>query len=172
MLEKDAIRRTLARIAHEIVEKNDNLSNVALIGIKTRGVPIAKRIQQFVLAFEGITLELDTLDISEFRDDTDTGIVPEIPQFAFNVVGKDIILVDDVLFTGRSARAAMEALIKSGRPRSIQLAVLVDRGHRELPIRADYVGKNIPTSRNEEIKVLLEENDGEDIILLLNKKTK
>ena len=170
MLDKDAIRRTLARIAHEIVEKNDDLANVALIGIKTRGVPLAERLQSFIESFEGTKLLLDTLDISEFRDDIESGIVPNIPQFHFNVVGKDIVLVDDVLFTGRTARAGMEALIKSGRPRSIQLAVLVDRGHRELPIRADYVGKNIPTSRNEEIKVVLEEIDGEDKILLLNKK--
>ena len=170
MLDKDAMRRTLARIAHEIVEKNDDLSNVVLVGIKTRGVPIAYRIRDFISAFEGISLEVDTLDISEFRDDIVSGNIPQIPNFTFDVVGKDIILIDDVLFTGRSARAGMEALIRSGRPRSIQLAVLVDRGHRELPIRADYVGKNIPTSRNEEIKVLLDETDGEDIILILNKK--
>lgn len=170
MLDKDAMRRTLARIAHEIVEKNDDLSNVVLVGIKTRGVPIAYRIRDFISAFEGISLEVDTLDISEFRDDIVSGNIPQIPNFTFDVVGKDIILIDDVLFTGRSARAGMEALIRSGRPRSIQLAVLVDRGHRELPIRADYVGKNIPTSRNEEIKVLLNETDGEDIILILNKK--
>lgn len=169
MLEKDAIRRTIARISHEIVEKNDDLSNVALVGIKTRGVPMANRIRDFVLSFENVALDTGVLDISGFRDDLTPISEPASPEFDFNVVGRDIILVDDVLFTGRTVRAGIEALIRTGRPRSIQLAVLVDRGHRELPIRADYVGKNIPTSRTEEIKVFLEETDGEDKVLLLAK---
>lgn len=173
MLEKDAIRRTIARIAHEIVEKNDDLSNVALVGIKTRGVPLANRIRDFILSFENVALDTGVLDISNFRDDLTLMSKPVLPEFDFNVVGRDIVLVDDVLFTGRTARAGIEALIRTGRPRSIQLAVLVDRGHRELPFRADFVGKNMPTSREEEVKVLLEETDGEDKVLLLEKtKTK
>ena len=170
MLEKDAIRRTLARISHEIIEKNENLSNVALVGIKTRGVPIAERIKKFIFSYEGISIDTGVLDISDFRDDMMKSVSkPDSPKFAFNVVGRDIVLVDDVLFTGRTVRAGIEALIKAGRPRSIQLAVLIDRGHRELPLRADYVGKNIPTSRNEEIKVFLEETDGKDEVILLEK---
>ena len=170
MMESDAIRRTLARISHEIIEKNDALDNIALVGIKTRGVPIAERIRSLIFSREGIALDIGTLDISNFRDDLSPITEPDFPQFDFNVVGKDILLVDDVLFTGRTVRAGIEAIIKAGRPKSIQLAVLIDRGHRELPIRADFVGKNIPTSRNEEIKVYLTETDGEDKVLLLEKK--
>ncbi len=169
MLDKDAIRRTLARIAHEIVEKNEDLTKVALVGIKTRGVPLANRIRELIDSFESASVETATLDISGYRDDLSLFEKNDLQKFDFDVVGRDIILVDDVLFTGRTVRAGIEAVIKAGRPKSIQLAVLIDRGHRELPIRADYVGKNIPTSRNEEIKVFLEETDGTDIVLLLNK---
>lgn len=169
MLDKDAIRRTLARIAHEIVEKNEDLTKVALVGIKTRGVPLANRIRELIDSFESASVETATLDISGYRDDLSLFEKTDLQKFDFDVVGRDIILVDDVLFTGRTVRAGIEAVIKAGRPKSIQLAVLIDRGHRELPIRADYVGKNIPTSRNEEIKVFLEETDGTDIVLLLNK---
>lgn len=170
MMDETAIKRTLARIAHEIVEKNNDLSNVILIGIKTRGITLADRIAQLIYSFEGVSLQFGTLDISGFRDDLVPIMAPMIPQFDFSVVDKDIILVDDVLFTGRTVRAGIEAIIKSGRPNSIQLAVLIDRGHRELPIRADYVGKNMPTSHNESVKVLLEENDGEEKVVLLDKK--
>ena len=171
MLDSMAIKRTLARISHEIVENNEELDNVILIGIKTRGVTLAERIKDLIRSFEGTELQTGVLDISDFRDDFTSSTIPNVPQFDFNVVGKDIILVDDVLYTGRTARAGIEAIIKVGRPRSIQLAVLIDRGHRELPIRADYVGKNMPTSRNEAVKVLLEENDDcEDKVVLLNKQ--
>ncbi len=168
MLEKDAIRRTLARIAHEIVEKNEDLTKVTLVGIKTRGVPLAYRIKELIGSFECVSVETATLDISGYRDDLSLMGKPDLQKLDFDVVGRDIILVDDVLFTGRTVRAGIEAIIKAGRPKSIQLAVLIDRGHRELPIRADYVGKNIPTSRTEEIKVFLEETDGIDTVLLLN----
>ncbi len=168
MLEKDAIRRTLARIAHEIVEKNEDLTKVTLVGIKTRGVPLAYRIKELIGSFECVSVETATLDISGYRDDLSLMVKPDLQKLDFDVVGRDIILVDDVLFTGRTVRAGIEAIIKAGRPKSIQLAVLIDRGHRELPIRADYVGKNIPTSRTEEIKVFLEETDGIDTVLLLN----
>ncbi len=168
MLEKDAIRRTLARIAHEIVEKNEDLTKVTLVGIKTRGVPLAYRIKELIGSFECFSVETATLDISGYRDDLSLMVKPDLQKLDFDVVGRDIILVDDVLFTGRTVRAGIEAIIKAGRPKSIQLAVLIDRGHRELPIRADYVGKNIPTSRTEEIKVFLEETEGIDTVLLLN----
>ena len=169
MMDSTAIKRTLARIAHEIVERNNDLSNVALLGIKTRGITIAERLQKFIFSFEGIEVKMGTLDISGFRDDLVPLTAPIVPKFDFDVVGRDIVLVDDVLFTGRTARAGIEATIKAGRPNSIQLAVLVDRGHRELPICADYVGKNMPTSHNEAVKVMLEENDGEDKVVLLDK---
>ena len=169
MMDSTAIKRTLARIAHEIVERNNDLSNVALLGIKTRGITIAERLQKFIFSFEGIEVKTGTLDISGFRDDLVPLTAPIVPKCDFDVVGRDIVLVDDVLFTGRTARAGIEATIKAGRPNSIQLAVLVDRGHRELPICADYVGKNMPTSHNEAVKVMLEENDGEDKVVLLDK---
>lgn len=166
MLNKESMRRTIARISHEIVEKNDNLNNVVLLGIKTRGEFLAKRIRDLIIGFEGVEVICGSIDISTFRDDLQNDVLPEKPEFNFNIVGKDIILVDDVLFTGRTVRAAIEAVMKSGRPRSIQLAVLIDRGHRELPIRADFVGKNMPTSHTEAVKVMLTEVDNEDKIIL------
>jgi pyrimidine operon attenuation protein/uracil phosphoribosyltransferase len=170
MLDKEAIRRTLARMAHEIVERNDNLGSVVLLGIKTRGVPLASRIRQMIKNFENVTLECGALDVSDFRDDTVIKNEPSLPKFDFDIVGKDIILVDDVLFTGRTVRAGIEAIMEVGRPHSIQLAVLVDRGHRELPFRADFVGKNIPTSHTEKISVHLTETDGADEVVLLSKQ--
>ena len=170
MLNKESMRRTIARISHEIVEKNDNLNNVILLGIKTRGEFLAKRIRDLIFGFEGVEVICGAIDISAFRDDLQNDVTPKKPDFTFNIVGKDIILVDDVLFTGRTVRAAIEAVMKAGRPHSIQLAVLIDRGHRELPIRADFVGKNMPTSHTESVKVMLTEVDKKDKIILTETK--
>lgn len=170
MLDSEGIRRTLARIAHEIVEKNDNLNDIVLLGIKTRGEFLAKRLSSLISVFEGISVPCEVLDISGYRDDVSVTIPVEKPIFNIDVVDKTVILVDDVLFTGRTARAGMEAVIKCGRPKRIQLAVLIDRGHRELPIRADYIGKNIPTSKSETIKVFLTEVDGIDEVTIKNNK--
>lgn len=163
------IDRSLTRIAHEIIERNKVAEDLILIGLHTRGVPLAKRLSSIIGSFTGCEIPVGLLDISQYRDDIlekkessdidDTDIPVEIS-------GKAIILVDDVLYTGRSIRAAMDALIDRGRPRSIQLAVIVDRGHRELPIRADYVGKNIPSARHEEIQVRLLETDGADEVVI------
>jgi pyrimidine operon attenuation protein/uracil phosphoribosyltransferase len=164
------IRRTLARIAHEIIEQNRSMNGLILVGMRTRGVPLAKRLAANILTFEGTNIPVGALDISLYRDDLDSlDLKPMVDgtQIPVDIDGKIIILVDDVLFTGRSTRAAMDALIDLGRPASIQLAVLVDRGHRELPIRADYIGKNIPSSRAEEIKVEMLETDGIDQVSIL-----
>ncbi len=163
LMDESAIQRALTRIAHEIIEKNKGTENLAFLGIKTRGVPLAKIIAEKIEAIEGTTLPVSELDINHYRDDlSEAYTMPEVKpsDINFDVTGKDIILVDDVLFTGRTVRAAIEAIFTSGRPSSIQLAILVDRGHRELPFRADYVGKNIPTSTAEFISVLLPETDG------------
>jgi pyrimidine operon attenuation protein/uracil phosphoribosyltransferase len=159
------IRRTLARMAHEIIERNKNMEHLILVGMRTRGVPLAKRLATNIQTIERVDVPVGALDISLYRDDLDSlGLKPVVnsTRIPANIDGKSIVLVDDVLYTGRSTRAAMDALIDLGRPRSIQLAVLVDRGHRELPIRADYVGKNIPSARDEEIRVQLTEIDGVD----------
>lgn len=172
IMDADGIRRAISRIAHEIVEKNKGTENVVLIGIRTRGVPLAERIQEKILEFEKVKLPLGLLDITLYRDDLSTIDVQPVlheTNVPFSIEGKTIILVDDVLFTGRTARAALDAIIDLGRPQKIQFAVLVDRGHRELPIRADYAGKNVPTSRREIISVCLEEIDGSDEVLLLEK---
>ena len=169
LLDEKAIKRTLTRISHEIIEKNKGVDDLVLIGIKTRGVPIAKRIASLIETFEGTAVEVGSVDITKYRDDMKK---PEnlkshsSLEVNCDITGKKIILVDDVLFTGRSARAAIDAIIDIGRPQMIQLAVLVDRGHRELPIRADYVGKNIPTSRKEDIIVQLVEIDSADVVSL------
>ena len=156
IMDEPAIRRSLIRIAHEIIEKNKGTDNIALIGIKSRGVPLAKLIAENIEKFEGKNIFVGELDIKHYRDDLSE--VYELPEASplnteFDITSKDIILVDDVLFTGRTVRAAIEAIFSIGRPSSIQLAILVDRGHRELPFRADYVGKNVPTSTNELISV-------------------
>jgi pyrimidine operon attenuation protein/uracil phosphoribosyltransferase len=169
MTEED-IKRTLARIAHEIIEHNTQLQDLILVGIHTRGVPLAKRLAADIESFGGVKIPVDTLDISLYRDDLsslDLKPLVKLTDIPATIEGKSIVLVDDVLYTGRSTRAAMDALIDLGRPRSIQLVVLVDRGHRELPIRADYVGKNIPSSRHEEIKVQLKETDGVDEVAII-----
>ncbi len=169
------IRRSLARIAHEIIERNKTTDNLVLVGMRTRGVPLANRLKDNIEKFEGSRIPVGALDISCYRDDRELPDEKSAIQHTVipvSVNNKSIILVDDVLYTGRSIRAAMDALIDLGRPLSIQLVVLIDRGHRELPIRADYVGKNIPSARDEEIKVKLIESDGIDEVVIINKDRK
>ena len=163
------IRRSLARIAHEIIERNKTTEHLVLVGMHTRGVPLARRLVTNMEDLEGLKIPVGTLDISLYRDDLSSlNLQPTVQNtdIPVNIDGKSVVLVDDVLYTGRSIRAAMDALIDRGRPQSIQLAVLIDRGHRELPIRADYVGKNIPSSRHEEIQVQLIETDGIDRVVI------
>lgn len=174
IMDEDGIRRAISRISHEIVEKNKGTKDLLLVGIRTRGVPLAERIQEKIAEFEEVTLPLGLLDITLYRDDLSTIDVQPVlheTRVPFSIEGKTIILIDDVLYTGRTARAALDALIDLGRPQKIQLAVLIDRGHRELPIRADYVGKNVPTSRREIISVCLQEIDGSEEVLLLERKS-
>ncbi len=171
IMNQENIRRTLARIAHEIIERNKVIEQVMLIGMHTRGVPLAKRLAAGIESFAGVKVPVGALDISLYRDDLSTlnpQPVVKKTDIPDDIADRVIVLVDDVLFTGRSARAAMDALIDRGRPQLIQLAVLIDRGHREMPIRADYVGKNIPSSRHEEIQVRLEETDGTDEVSITN----
>lgn len=173
LLDEKAIERALVRIAHEIVEKNKGVQDLVLVGIKRRGVPLAERIRENILNFEDVLLPVASVDITLYRDDLEEDY--ESPQIKNDVIevsikDKKVVLVDDVLFTGRTVRAALDAITANGRPRSIQLAVLIDRGHRELPIRADYVGKNVPTSRNEMIKVMLEEIDGKNAVEIYTKE--
>ena len=176
LLDEEAIRRTLSRIAHEIIERNDVLETVALVGIHTRGVPLAQRLRRLIAERTGDELALGQLDITFHRDDVSVraGTAPRRPQpvvrdtrLGFDLSGKTVILVDDVLYTGRTIRAAIEALFDYGRPARVQLAVIADRGHRELPIRPDYVGKNLPTNRGERIQVQLLEVDEVDRVLLV-----
>lgn len=169
MVQED-IRRTLARIAHEIIERNRALESVVVVGIHTRGVPLARRLARAIEQFAGVAIPVGALDISPYRDDLvslNHQPVVRHTDIPVNVAEKAVVLVDDVLYTGRSTRAALDALIDHGRPQNIQLAVLVDRGHRELPIRADYVGRNIPSSRHEEIQVHLVETDGIDEVVIV-----
>ncbi len=165
ILDAEGIRRAITRIAHEIIEKNGGAENLVVVGILRRGVPIAERLQERLREFEGTEVPVGSLNIALYRDDLQSIAHQPIvgaSEIPVAIDGKVVILVDDVLFTGRTARAALDELIDFGRPRSIQLAVLVDRGHRELPIRADYVGKNVPTSRREVILVKVNEIDGTD----------
>src|SRR5919204_3574470 len=167
LLTEDEIRRALVRVAHEVVERNGGTDGLALVGIKNRGDVLAERLRASVAEIENVMLPLGSLDITLYRDDlTRIGYAPEVrrTELPFSVDDRVIVLVDDVLFTGRTVRAAMDALVDFGRPRAIQLAVLVDRGHRELPIRADYVGKNVPTSIEEDVRVSVRELDGEDAV--------
>ena len=170
LLTSREMERALARIAHEIVEKNKGAEDVVLVGMRTRGVPLAKRIADIIEGFEGIPIPVGALDISLHRDDISPSDLesanPSLTDIPISITNRRVILVDDVLYTGRSIRAAMDALMDLGRPRTIQLAVLIDRGHRELPIRADYVGKNIPSSKDEEIQVQLQEVDGVDKVVI------
>lgn len=174
ILDQPAINRALTRIAHEIVEKNKGGENILLVGIKTRGVPLAKRLQEKIGQIENITVPIGELDITLYRDDlklANDNDDPELKETNIDtaVTGKKVILIDDVLYTGRTVRAAMDAIMDLGRPSQIQLGVLVDRGHRELPIRADYVGKNIPTSDKEVIMVKLNEIDAVDHVSIFEK---
>jgi len=165
ILDEKAISRSLTRLAHEIIEKNKGIEDVVLIGILSRGLPIAKRVAEKIEKIEGESVEVGEIDITLYRDDlTKVADKPVISSKDINVEinGKHIVLLDDVIFTGRTVRAAMDALMDLGRPKTIQLGVLIDRGHRELPIRPDYVGKNVPTSRSEIVKVKLNEMDEKD----------
>ena len=167
VMDADRIRRTLARIAHEILERNRGVEELALVGIRTRGAPIARRLSQSIREISGHDVPTGTLDITLYRDDLMRHAVGPQPlvrltEIPFSIDDKRILLVDDVLYTGRTIRAALDALIDFGRPKAIQLIVLVDRGHRELPIKADYVGKNLPTSLSESVQVHLTEIDGKD----------
>lgn len=169
VMEPDDIRRALTRIAHEILERDKDTGSLVLVGIADRGDHLARRLAAEIARIEGVTVPVGVLDITFYRDDI--GLRAEAPEvhetrIGFDVSGTTIVLVDDVLFTGRTIRSAMDALTDLGRPRKIQLAVLVDRGHRELPIRADYVGKNVPTSRADDVRVLVQELDGEDAVIV------
>jgi pyrimidine operon attenuation protein/uracil phosphoribosyltransferase len=169
VLSAEDIRRAIRRIAHEIIERNQGIGDLVLVGMRTRGVPLAGRLAAAVEEFEGAPVPVGALDIGLYRDDLpQMELRPRIQptEMPEDIDGKRVVLVDDVLFTGRSIRAAMDALTDFGRPSSIQLAVLIDRGHRELPIRADYVGKNIPTAQHEDVQVLLAETDGLDEVRL------
>ncbi len=185
LLDAEAMRRALTRVAHEILERNVGTEDLSLLGVLTRGAPLARRIGALIRQFEGEEVPVGELDVTPYRDDRDRSAeyrsrlldtarltAPERPPITLipvppDVEGRRVVLVDDVFYTGRTTRAAIDAIMDTGRPANIQLAVLVDRGHRELPIRADYVGKNVPTSRNEHIQVLLVETDGRDEVLLL-----
>lgn len=167
LLDDKAIKRTLIRISHEIIEKNKGIENIVLVGIKRRGYPLAERIARNIESIEGIKVPVGYVDITLYRDDiTEIKDTPRVNNIdlGVEVIGRKVILVDDVLYTCRTVRAAIDAIIDSGRPEQIQLAVLVDRGHKELPIRADYVGKNLPTSKSEIIAVEIEEIDGNDSV--------
>lgn len=172
LLDEKAVNRALIRISHEIIERNKGIEDLVLLGIKTRGYPLAKRIANYIKGIEGIEVPVGSVDITLYRDDlTKASDDLEIRNLDLGLEIKDkkIIIVDDVLYTCRTARAAIDAIIDVNRPTGIQLAVLIDRGHKELPIRADYVGKNIPTSNNEVIAVLLKEIDGEDSVKIYDK---
>jgi pyrimidine operon attenuation protein/uracil phosphoribosyltransferase len=176
VLDAEAVSRTLSRLAHEIIERNDDLESVALVGIHTRGVPLAQRLRRLVAERSGIELDLGSVDITFHRDDVlvrgngaplHAQPIVRATALDFPLAGRTCVLVDDVLYTGRTIRAAIESLLEFGRPARVQLAVLVDRGHRELPIRPDYVGKNLPTSRGERVRVQLLEVDEVDSVLVV-----
>jgi pyrimidine operon attenuation protein/uracil phosphoribosyltransferase len=173
VVDQESLNRIITRIAHEILERNKGTGNLVIIGMRTRGEFLAKRIFEKISTIENIKLPLGVLDVTLYRDDFRTRLKQpqvSVSDITFDINEKDIILIDDVLYTGRTVRSALNALMDFGRPSSIQLFVLVDRGHRELPIRADYVGKNIPTAPSEEIKVKMQEVDGEDAIYLVENK--
>src|SRR4249920_3374588 len=176
VMDADRIGRTLARIAHEIVERNKGVDDLALVGVRSRGVPLARRLARSIKEITGVDVPTGALDITLYRDDLMRHAVGPQPvvrrtEIPFSIDDRKILLVDDVLYTGRTTRAALDALIDFGRPRAIQLIVLVDRGHRELPIKADYVGKNLPTSPEESVQVCLQESDGSDEVLLQGEVT-
>jgi len=171
LMDAERVARALTRMAHEIVERNRDLRDLALVGIRTRGVPLAARLRANLREITGQDLPVGALDITLYRDDLMRQAVAPQPlvrrtEIPFSIDDRKILLVDDVLYTGRTVRAGLDALIDFGRPKAIQLVVLVDRGHRELPIKADYVGKNVPTSARESIRVRLQETDGQDLVLI------
>ena len=172
-MDADEIERAITRIAHQILETNKGAQDLALVGIVTRGDILAGMLQRRIEEIEGIRVPLGKLDISFYRDDFMTHIAPEVlgTDIPFDIDGKRVILVDDVLYTGRTIRAALDALMDIGRPSSVQLAVLVDRGHRELPIRADYVGKNVPSSADENVRLFIEDVDGFSAVQILERKS-
>ncbi len=173
ILNENDIDRILKRISHEIIEKNKGSSNIVFIGILKRGFPLAKRLAENVNRIEKSDVAVGSLDITFYRDDLGKKIKSDIniTDIPFPIINKDVILVDDVLFTGRTIRAALDAIIDFGRPKTIQLAALIDRGHRELPIRADYVGKNVPTSLSEFVDVDLQETDAQDLVSIIKNRT-
>jgi len=173
VLDKEAINRSITRIAHEILEKNKGTQGLCLVGIRNRGVYLANRLADAIKSIEKNEIPVGILDITLYRDDLSLGTAQPVvlkTEIDFDIADKNIVLVDDVLYTGRTVRAALDALIDLGRPKSIQLAVLIDRGHRELPIRPDYVGKNIPTAQNQVVEVHLAEADSADEVLLAEKE--
>ncbi|WP_101772653.1 bifunctional pyr operon transcriptional regulator/uracil phosphoribosyltransferase PyrR [Peptostreptococcus faecalis] len=168
IMDKEAISRAITRISHEIIEKNKGIDNVCIVGIKTKGIPLAKMISKKIEQIEQVEVDCNFIDITRYRDDiTHDKIMSTVDEnFNLDIENKTVVLVDDVLYTGRTIRAALDYIIDNGRPKLIQLAVLIDRGHRELPIRADYVGKNVPTSKNEFIQVMLNEDGEEDSVII------
>ena len=169
ILDETGVRRALVRVAHEIIEKNQGLADVVLVGLRSRGDHLARRLAAFLFEIEGTAVPVGVMDVTLYRDDlAHASLWPRVQrtEIPFSVEGRTVVLVDDVLFTGRSVRAALDSIMDFGRPRSIQLAVLIDRGHRELPIRADFVGKNVPTARRELVQVLLLETDGVDRVAI------
>ena len=173
LLDGEKLKRTIARLSHEIIERNADLQSVVLVGVKTRGIPFANRLAAAIETFEGVRPTTDELDISLYRDDlSEIAVFPEVKGLPLkeSVVGKTVVLCDDVIFTGRTVRAAIDAIISCGRPKCVQLAVVVDRGHREFPIKPDFVGKNAPTSLEEIISVKFVETDGVDSVDILEKQ--
>lgn len=169
IMDADAMRRAIVRISHEIIERNKGVENVVLVGIRTRGVPIAERLAESIGRIENAAIPVGMLDITLYRDDLSTldyNPIVHGTEIDFDLSGKTVILVDDVLYTGRTIRAALDAVMDMGRPQAVQLAVLIDRGHRELPVRADFAGKNVPTARREVVNVCLAENDGTDEVVI------
>jgi pyrimidine operon attenuation protein/uracil phosphoribosyltransferase len=169
LLSADDIRRAVARLSHEVIERNGGVDELVLVGLRTRGIPLARRVQQRILEFEGVEIPLGELDITLYRDDVHRRAPKALSPTSIpvDISDRTVVLVDDVLYTGRTIRAALDALIDLGRPRAIQLLCLIDRGHRELPIRPDFVGKNVPTSRHEKVAVRLEEVDDVDEVVLI-----
>ena len=168
-MDEAAVVRSMTRITHEIIEKNSGARNLVLLGIRRRGMPLAAMLRDNIRRFEGVDVPLGSIDISLYRDDlTELSELPETgtSEIPCDITGKNVVLVDDVIYTGRTVRAAIEAVFDYGRPKTLQLAVLIDRGHRELPIRADYVGKNIPTSHSEIVSVMVKEIDGQTGVVL------
>ena len=171
IMDGQAMDRALTRVAHEIIEHNEGADGIALVGVLRRGVPLAERLADKIEAIEGIRPNIGKLDISFYRDDFSSHIAPVLhaTEIMFPIDGADVVLVDDVLYTGRTIRAALDALMDFGRAKSVQLAVMVDRGHRELPIRADYVGKNVPSSRDEDVRVSIASHDGTNVVEIWEK---